>query len=171
MVLFTNAVPTNGAQSGVDIPTPRAEAVTCSMLELLKLHVKICSSSLAVQLLGLLVEGRALLDGTEALDLQSRAGLLHGCEPWAGLGTLAHLLAHDFASLVLHKVSLLQAGLCLVDFAKERMALGEPCGDDFLLHSLHGLHGCHRLHCFHGFGHRNRREWDELMMEERSLRR
>merc|ERR1719152_973854 len=93
---------------------------------------KLHCCSLAIQLLGLLVERRALLDGAEALDLQILAGLLHGSKPWAGLGTLARLLAHNPACLVLHKIALLQTSLCLVNLAKKCMSPGKPCRDDLL---------------------------------------
>merc|ERR1719503_96205 len=112
-----------------------------------------CPYSLGVQLLGLLVEGSALLDGAEALDLESRAGKLHCCDPWALLGPEAGLLAHDATSLVLHEVRLLEASLGLVELACEGMTTCEPGRDDLLLHGLHGFHGGHSLHGFHCLGH------------------
>merc|ERR1712124_9659 len=59
--------------------------------------------SLAVKLLGLLVEWSALLDGCEALDVQRLTGLLNCCDPRAEnrLGMGAGLLAHNLASLCL----------------------------------------------------------------------
>merc|ERR1719378_627122 len=90
--------------------------------------------SLAVKLLGLLVEWSALLNNCETLDVQSLAGFLDCCSPRAksSLGMGASLLAHDLAS-----AGLLQS-----------------------LHCLHGSHRFHRLHCLHSFGHWRKAKWE-----------
>merc|ERR1712178_190644 len=106
-------------------------------------------SSCLEELLCLGVEGSALLDGAEALDLQSGACLLDRSDPGAGLAEGAPLLAHDLAVLVLGQVLRRQAtdGLCLG--ATEHHDLRQPALSN-LAHGLllHCLHGLHRLrHC------------------------
>merc|ERR550537_183467 len=134
----------------VEIPTSGA-GISCS-LKIAHYH------SLAVKLLGLLVEWSALLDNCETLDVQSLAGLLDCCDPGAknSLGTGACLLAHNLASRVLLEGSCSVARLGLGDLASEDMTPGELGGDWLLLHGLHCLHGSHCLHCLHclhSFGH------------------
>merc|ERR1711904_166257 len=111
--------------------------------------------SLAVKLLGLLVEWGALLDNCETLDVQSLAGLLDCCSPRAknGLGLGADLLAHNLASLVLLEGSGGVPSLGLTDLAGKDVTPCELGRDWLLLHRLHCLHGSHRLHCLHSFGH------------------
>merc|ERR1711904_649856 len=133
--------------TAVEIPTAGAGASRklwhkSFVADLLQVH-----SSLE-ELLCLGVEGRALLDGAEALDLQRGACLLDGSDPGAGLGACAALLAHNLAVLVLGQVLRRQAtdGLCLG--ATEHHDLGHPALAD-LAHGLllHCLHGLHPLHC------------------------
>merc|ERR1719217_414475 len=139
--------------TAVEIPTAGAGASRklrhkSFVADLLQVH-----SSLE-ELLCLGVEGRALLDGAEALDLQCGACLLDGSNPGAGLGPGALLLAHNAAVLVLNQVLCGQAtdGLCLG--ATEHQHLAELAlgnlAHGLLLHRLHGLHG---LHCLHRLRH------------------
>merc|ERR1719156_176431 len=85
---------------------------------------------LAVELLRLLVEGRALLHRDEALD------------PGVGLLPVRTLLAaHDLPVLVLHQIALLQPAPGLGLRATEHNHLRElPLRDHALLHGLHRLH-------------------------------
>ena len=106
-------------------------------------------ASLLVELLGLVVEGRALLDGAEALDVERLARGADGQDPWAPLALGGGLLGDNLASLVLHEVTLAKAAAGLGGLAREDMALGEAGGD-----LLHGLHCLHRLHGLHGGLHR-----------------
>merc|ERR550537_590433 len=107
-------------------------------------------SSLAIELLGLLVQRSVLLEIHHPCDFQLFACLLECCKPWAkmpfGMGTL--LLTHDPAVFVLHEMSCGTPTIGLADFASKDLTLGSPCRDRHLLHSLHSLHGCHGLHCF-----------------------
>merc|ERR1719359_403643 len=66
----------------------------------LKLLYDCSLPSLAIELLGLLVERCSLLDNCKSLDVQSLAGLLDCCGPRAknSLGTGACLLADNLAS-------------------------------------------------------------------------
>merc|ERR1719313_2471101 len=69
--------------------------------------------SLAVELLCLLVEGRALLHRDEALEAKelARLGHSHGPTLDVGVGLLpvrTLLAAHDLPVLVLHQIALLQ---------------------------------------------------------------
>merc|ERR1712146_477176 len=121
--------------------------------------------SLAIELLGLLVEWSALLDHCKPLDVQSLAGLLDCCSPRAenGLGVGAGLLAHNLAGL-----GLLEGGgsvprLGLADLASKDMTPRE-LGRDWLL-----LHGFHCLHCLHGFGHCRQEKWEIEAESSRSL--
>merc|ERR1712159_934059 len=71
------------------------------------------SGSLAVELLRLLVEGRALLHRDEALQAKELPRLGHGhgpaLDPGVGLLPVRTLLAaHDLPVLVLHQIALLQ---------------------------------------------------------------
>merc|ERR1719327_1297029 len=123
---------------------------------LLKLLEQCSLPSLAVKLLGLLVEWSALLDDCEALDLQFLTGLIACHNPRRLLAPLAQLLADDLAMRVLHEVSLGEPSLGLCNLAKESMTFGELGGDGLLLHGFHGFHGSHGLHgfhCLHCFGH------------------
>ena len=106
-------------------------------------------ASLLVELLGLVVEGRALLDGAEALDVERLARGADGQDPWAPLALGGGLLGDNLASLVLHEVTLGKLADGLGGLAREDMALGEAGGD-----LLHGLHCLHRLHGLHGGLHR-----------------
>merc|ERR1719198_201711 len=115
--------------------------------------------SLAIKLLGLLVEWRAFLDDCETLDLEFLAGLLNCCDPRRLLAKEALLLADNLASLALHKICLLQSGCCLVNLAKEGMTFGKLCRDWLLLHCLHGFHGSHSFHGLHCLGHREKQKW------------
>merc|ERR1719263_903360 len=142
----------NQRSTDVDIPTSGAGA---SCLEGPQTHQLIndrSTRSLAVDLLGLLVEWSALLDDCEPLDLQFLTGLIACCNPWRLLATLAQLLADNLAMLVLHKVSLGEPSLGLCNLAKEGMTFSKLGGDGLLLHgfhSFHGSHGLHGLHCLH----------------------
>merc|ERR1712118_451412 len=98
--------------------------------------------SLAVKLLGLLVEWSTLLDNCETLDLEFLTGLLDCCNPRRLLAKGALLLADDLACLALHKVCLLQSCCGLVNLAEEGMTLGKLCGDWLLLHCLHCFGHC-----------------------------
>merc|ERR1719235_1254503 len=109
--------------------------------------------SLAVKLLGLLIEWSALLDNCEPLDLEFLTGLLNCCDPRRLLAKEALLLAHDLACLALHKVCLLQSACGLVELAKEGVTFGKLCRDGLLFHGLHGFHGSHGFHCLHCFRH------------------
>merc|ERR1712100_385817 len=60
--------------------------------------------SVAIELLRLGVQRRALLDHSEASDLQGLASLLAGLDPWGLLGEGAPLLADNLAALVLVQV-------------------------------------------------------------------
>merc|ERR1712139_322421 len=82
--------------TAVEIPTAGAGASRklrhkSFVTDLLRVH-----SSLE-ELLCLGVEGRALLDGAEALDLQCGTCLLDGSNPRTGLCEGAPLLAHNLA--------------------------------------------------------------------------
>merc|ERR1719261_1014997 len=135
--------------TGVEIPTPGAGATyalksVCSIVELLRLGVQRC----------------ALLDGSEASNLQSLASLLHGLHPWVLLALRALLLAHNLAALVLVQVLGSQAADGLLLAATEHHGLCTPAlrnlAHGLLLHGLHRLHGLHgslllhHLHCLHG---------------------
>merc|ERR1719473_853961 len=109
--------------------------------------------SLAVELLGLLVEWSALLDGCETLDLQFLAGLLDGCNPTRLLAQQGALLADDPARLVLNKITFGHSGSSLAELACKEVTPGEPEGNGLLLHGLHGFHCCHGFHCLHCLGH------------------
>merc|ERR1712146_826787 len=95
--------------TGVECPTPGAGASrrSCSTLQ--------AKVSVLVELLGLDVEWRALLDRNETLELQRRARLLHSLHPGSDrageplLGKRAFLLAHDFPPMVHEQIGLLQA--------------------------------------------------------------
>merc|ERR1719235_211012 len=113
----------------------------------------VAGCSLAVKLLGLLVEWSALLDNCEPLDLELLTSLLNCGDPRRLLAKEALLLADDLAGPALHKVCLLQSGCSLVDLAEEGMTLGKLCRDGLLLHGLHGFHGSHGFHCLHCLGH------------------
>merc|ERR1719240_1835840 len=117
---------------------------------ILKLIEDYSRPSLAVKLLGLLVEWSALLDSCETLDAQSLAGLVNGCKPRAkfSLGCCAHLLAHNLASLVLLESGSSLPTLALGDLASEEMTPRELGRDWLLLHGFHGLHGGHRFIAF-----------------------
>merc|ERR1712139_35082 len=97
-------------------------------------------SSLAIELLGLLVEWSALLDNCETLDVQSLAGLLDCCSPRAknSLSMGAGLLAHNLSSLCLLEGGGSVPRLGLGNLAGKDVT---PCelGRDWLL--------LHRLHC------------------------
>merc|ERR1712072_469267 len=104
------------------------------------------------ELLGLQVQGRALLDDGEALDLQGSTSLLAGNHPGVGLAPGARLLAHNLASLVPRQVLRCEATNSLRLAAAEHHCLGHAALCDLahglLLHGLHGLHCLHRLrHC------------------------
>merc|ERR1712185_407081 len=101
--------------------SPRLELVLLKFLEDWSMH------SLAVKLLGLLVEWSALLDDCETLDLEFLSGLLTSCDPRRLLVKEALLLADNPACLGLHKVCLLQSSCGLVDLAKEGMTFGKLC--------------------------------------------
>merc|ERR1711990_171777 len=129
--------------TAVEIPTAGAGASRklrhkSFVADLLQVH-----SSLE-ELLGLGVEGCALLDGTEALDLQRGACLLDGSDPGAGLAKGTLLLAHNFACLVPSQVLRRQATNGLRLGATEHHGLGHPAlanlAHGLLLHRLHGLH-------------------------------
>merc|ERR1719510_2874411 len=71
--------------------------------------------SRGVNLLGLLVQWRPLLDGHEASDLEILLGLLDGHGPAFDvrirlLAVRMLLLGHDLPSLALHQIRLLEAG-------------------------------------------------------------
>merc|ERR1712032_498262 len=85
--------------------------------------------SLLVECLGLVVERRSLLDGTETFDVQGCPRSFDCCKPWAGLCKRTSLLADNLAGLVLHKIALLQAAGGLVRLASEDVALREPRGN------------------------------------------
>merc|ERR1712178_4309 len=95
------------------------------------------------ELLCLGIEGSALLDGAEALDLQRGTSLLDRSNPGAGLALGAQLLAHNLAVLVLGQVLRRQAtdGLCFG--ATEHHDLGQPASCN-LAHALllHCLRHC-----------------------------
>merc|ERR550537_1243025 len=113
-------------------------------------------SSLAIELLGLLVQRSVLLEIHHPCDFQLFACLLECCKPWAkmpfGMGTL--LLTHDPAVFVLHEISCGTPTIGLADFASKDLTLGSPCREGLLLHGLHGFHG---LHCFHHVEERKQR--------------
>merc|ERR1711904_631185 len=98
------------------------------------------------ELLGLGVEGRALLNGDESLDLQGSARLLDSNHPRAVLLGSAGLLAHNLSSLVPDEVLRCQATDSLRLGATEHHRLGHAALCN-LAHGLllHGLHGLHRL--------------------------
>ena len=58
-------------------------------------HTHSGGASLLVERLGLVVEGRALLEGAEALDVQRLAGGVAGGDPWALLALGGALLGDD----------------------------------------------------------------------------
>merc|ERR1711964_622480 len=84
-------IPTAGAGASLK---PRHQSVVANLLH---------TSSLE-ELLRLGVEGSALLDGREALDLQGGACLLDGNDPGPVPGGKACFLAHHAAILVLNQV-------------------------------------------------------------------
>merc|ERR1711937_649127 len=139
--------------AAVEIPTPGAGAslaTTCPHM---------CESArveclLVVELLGLCVQRRALLDGGEASDLQCLACLRDGLDPWGLLATGTALLADDLAVLVLDEVLRSQAANSLLLASTENHGLGHLAPRNLahrlLLHCLHGLHGCLLLHDLHG---------------------
>merc|ERR1712225_223050 len=104
------------------------------------------SCSVAVELLRLLVEGRALLHRDEALEAKKLPRLGHGHGPALdpGVGPLpvgTRLTAHDLPVLVLHQIALLQPARSLRLGATEHNHLRElSLRDHALLHRLHGLH-------------------------------
>merc|ERR1719355_162380 len=100
------------------------------------------------ELLRLQVQGRALLDRAEALDLQGSTGLLDGHDPGAVLPGSTGLLAHNLAILVPGQVLRLQAARGLHLRPAEHHCLGMLALAN-LAHGLllHGLHGLHCLHC------------------------
>ena len=106
---------------------------------------------LLVELLCLLVEGGALLDDGEALDVQCLPGCAACCDPWGLLSLGGFLLGYNLAALVLDKVSLGETRAGLAGLACKYVALCQASAN-FLhrLHSLHGLHRLHGLHCLHG---------------------
>ena len=104
---------------------------------------------LLVERLGLVVEGRALLDRAEALDVQCLPCCGDCGDPGALLALGRQLLGDNLAGLVLDEVALAKSGLGLGGLACEDVAFGQACGD--LLHGLHCLHGLHGLHGSHVF--------------------
>merc|ERR1719443_1165532 len=110
--------------------------------------------SLVVELLCLGVQRGALLDGSEASDLQGLACLRDGLNPWGLLAKRRLLLADNLAELVLGEVLGSQATNSLRLASTEHHGLGHDALRDLahclLLHDLHGLHGCLLLHHLHG---------------------
>merc|ERR1719301_383848 len=148
MVLNTSdtVIQCNGAPRAWTSPHP----------ELKPWHVHACS---LVELLGLLVKSRALLDCDKALETQCLPCLGDGGNPSALLAKRRLLLAHDLAVLVLG-----QGGSChtthgfLLRSTEDQYLCQSALGDlahGLLLHGLHGVHGLHRLHCL---GHCKRRK-------------
>ena len=108
------------------------------------------SNSLAVELLRLLVQGRALLHGDESLHAELLPRLRHGEGPALdpGVGLLpvrALLLAHDPPVLVLHQAGLRQPAKGRLLVATEDNELRELALRE-LAHTLHGLHRLRRAH-------------------------
>merc|ERR1719158_2027391 len=130
----TLSIQRNGARRAWTSPHP----------ELKPWHVHACS---LVELLGLLVESRALLDCDEALETQCLPCLGDGSNPGTLLATRRHFLAHDPAVLVLgqgsgsHTTSGLDLGTTEDQYLC-KPALGD-LAHGLLLHGAHGLHGCH----------------------------
>merc|ERR1719352_929950 len=88
--------------------TTNRNGYACATQAVLEARTPPCS--LLVEGLGLVVEGRALLDGAEALDVEGLAGGGDGGDPWALLALGSGLLGDDLAALVLHEVTLGEAG-------------------------------------------------------------
>ena len=99
---------------------------------------------LLVELLGLLVEGGALLDDGESLDVECLPCCLDGGDPWA------LLLQHDLALLVLHEVTLGKATPREREFTDPDVVPLQLCvgmrHTSGLLHRRHSRHGRHGLH-------------------------
>merc|ERR1719158_1298449 len=145
----TLSIQRNGARRAWTSPHP----------ELKHWHVHVCS---LVELLGLLVKSRALLDCDEALEAQCLPCLRHGGNPSTLLAKRRFFLAHDLSVLVLGQGggSHTTHGLGLGTTEDQYLchsALGD-LAHGFLLHGFHGLHGCHGLHRLHCLGHCNRRK-------------
>ena len=77
-----------------------------------------------VELLRLDVQGRALLDRDESLELQGLARLRASLHPWGLLAFCAQLLAHDLAGFVLGQILSGQAANCLRLASTEHHRLG-----------------------------------------------
>ena len=89
---------------------------------------------LVVELAGLLVEGRSLLDGAEAGDAEGLTGLGDGLGPAAdvlerALASGVGLLGDDLAGLALHEERLLVAGFGLLAGAVPHLAAGSTDTD------------------------------------------
>ena len=82
-----------------------------------------CAQCSSHELLRLLVEGRALLDGREALTVQYVPCCHNGGNPWALGASGGRLLGNDFATLILREVTLAEAGAGVCGLASEDMAL------------------------------------------------
>merc|ERR1719158_165759 len=127
---MTLSIQRNGARRAWTSPHP----------ELKPWHVHACS---LVELLGLLVKSRALLDCDKALETQCLPCLGDGSNPSALLAKRRLLLAHDLAVLVLG-----QGGSC---HTTHSFLLGST-EDQYLGHaSLCNLAHCLLLHCFMAF--------------------
>ena len=102
----------------------------------------------AVELAGLDVEGRALLDGAEAGDAEGLTGLGDGIDPAANVLELLAaagvlLLGDESAVLVEHEVALGQAGLVLLAGAVPHLAAGST--DANTTGHFEGELGCERV--------------------------
>merc|ERR1719352_1528166 len=96
--------------------TTNRNGYACATQAVLEARTPPCS--LLVEGLDLVVEGRALLDGAEALDAERLPGGVAGGDPRGLLALQRHLLAHDLAGLVLDQVGLGRAARGLGDLAR-----------------------------------------------------